>query len=110
TLHFYLSLGVLFTMAGIVSITNFMKTSPFAGLVVWDWGTPVASTARFLDAVKMHLHESSRLAQEKRKRRAEELDKRNEYRRAHGMEDVGGGSAPVLVSELATDVTTDGEK
>lgn len=92
-------------MAAIVSVTNFMKTSPFAGLVVWDWGTPIASMARFFDALKMHLHESSRLAQEKRKKRALELDKRNEYRRAHGMEDVGGGMAPV--AEAASDVSTE---
>ncbi|KAF8423338.1 hypothetical protein EV426DRAFT_140193 [Tirmania nivea] len=90
-LHFYLSLGILSTLAAIASITNFLKTSPYAQLVPeWRWGSPGESVGGFVDAVRMHLENENRVAAERRKERTREVERRGEYRRKHGLEQVGG--------------------
>ena len=70
-------------------MTNFLRTSPFAHLVYWDWAHPMAGMASLVDAVKMHMEEGSRQAQEKRKWKLDDLEKRAEYRKAHGLEKEG---------------------
>jgi len=90
TLHFYLSLSILFTLAGIVSITNFLKTSPYADLVPsWSWDSPIASVRGLWDAVTLHIENESRQAEIRRKERAQEIEKRGGFRKKHGLEKDG---------------------
>ena len=44
----------------------------------------------FVDAVRMHLENESRVAEERRKEAGREVERRGEYRRKHGLEQVGG--------------------
>lgn len=44
----------------------------------------------FVDAVRMHWENESRVAEERRKERGKEVERRGEYRRRHGLEKVGG--------------------
>ncbi|RPB19423.1 hypothetical protein L211DRAFT_634697 [Terfezia boudieri ATCC MYA-4762] len=61
-LHFYLSLGILTTLAAIASVTNFLRTSPYAKLVPeWRWSNPRECVGGFVDAVKMHWENESRV-------------------------------------------------
>ncbi|KAF8454440.1 hypothetical protein BDZ91DRAFT_801748 [Kalaharituber pfeilii] len=88
-LHFYFSLSILFSLAGIASVMNFMKTSPYAGLVRWEFSHPIDGVRSFWDALRMHWENESRLAVEKRKKMLEEVEKRGVYRKAHGLEETG---------------------
>lgn len=95
-------MGILLGLAGIVSVTNFLRTSRFAGGVFWDPWRPVASAGSVLVAVREHVEEESRRVGAQRKKKVEDVDLRGEYRRAHGLEKRGkeggfGGWAVKLV-------------
>ncbi|KAI5801515.1 hypothetical protein DFH27DRAFT_557033 [Peziza echinospora] len=111
SLHFYFSLTILFVLAGIVSVTNFMKTSPFAHLVEWDWSAPGRGVASFWDAWRLNMEYQTRLAKEKRERMLEEVEKRGQYRLAHGLEKEGdeGGFGGWALKREKTDEEKEAE-
>jgi hypothetical protein len=88
-LHFYLSLGILGALAGTVSVSNFLKTSPFAHEIEWSWSHPIMSLERFKDAWKKTVEERSKLVAEMRKKKLEDVEKRGEYRKRFGLEETG---------------------
>lgn len=88
-LHFYVSIGILAVLAGTVSVANFVKTSPFASEIVWEWEHPVDGARSFGAAWKKSVEEESRRTGERRKRMVDDVEKRGEFRRAHGLEQTG---------------------
>ncbi|KAF8539990.1 hypothetical protein BDD12DRAFT_735654 [Trichophaea hybrida] len=88
-LHFYLSLGILASLAGTVTISNFLRTSPYAGEIQWSWSDPVGSLGKFGKAWKKSVEEESKRTAEMRRRKVEDVEKRGEYRRRHGLEQTG---------------------
>ncbi|OJD37709.1 major facilitator superfamily [Diplodia corticola] len=94
-LHVYISLAVLFSLAFYVFLANFLTTTPYRDLLP-DRSDLVAhpfrSLRQFLAVYRMHADHVSHETAEKRKRKVEDVDKRAEYRRAHGLdaaEDTG---------------------
>lgn len=85
-LHFYLSLGILASLAGTVSISNFLATAPEAQDFEWKWADPAGSLGSFSAAWKASVEAESRRTAEMRRKKVEDMEKRGEYRRAHGLD------------------------
>ncbi|GAP89006.2 putative major facilitator superfamily protein [Rosellinia necatrix] len=88
-IHMFITLGTLTGLAVYTFALNFQEKSEFADLI-----PPISEFPRHpfqylgvcVDVLRMHEeHESARTA-EKRRRRVDDVAKRNEYRAAHGLE------------------------
>ncbi|KAL7624000.1 hypothetical protein AAE478_005557 [Parahypoxylon ruwenzoriense] len=92
-IHLFITLGTLGSLAVYTFATNFAAKSPFADMI-----PPISELPRHpvqylrvcIDVLRMHEEHESALAVEKRRRKAEDVTKRNEYRKAHGIEPVTG--------------------
>ncbi|KAL1646821.1 hypothetical protein SLS58_002956 [Diplodia intermedia] len=88
-LHVYISLAVLFSLAFYVFLTNFLTTTPYRDLLPARSDLvahPFRSLHQFLGVYRMHADHVSQETAEKRKRKVEDVDKRAEFRRAHGID------------------------
>ncbi|EAS34071.3 uncharacterized protein CIMG_05095 [Coccidioides immitis RS] len=89
-IHLWISLGVLFSLATFTYTTNFRATSPFAHLLP-PWSGllthPIDTVGQFLSVMKMHADHLTLETTEKRKRNVDDVQKRKEYRIAHGLEE-----------------------
>lgn len=99
SVHLYIVFTVLTTLAAIVWSTNFKRDSPFADMLP-SWGQfishPIMSTRKFFDVVKLSQDYWGRESQDRRTKRVEDVAKRAEYRKAHGLdadESFGGWTA-----------------
>lgn len=103
-------MGILISLAGFVSVKNFLRTSTFASGVYWKWLHPAASIGSLVAAVKGHVQEESRRVSEIRKKKIDDVDLRGEYRRAHGLERHGdeGGFGGWAVKKSGRELGADG--
>ena len=90
-------------------INRFKSTSPFAYMLppFRDIFThPITFASTYAEVLKLHTAHQSAETAERRKRKVEDVEKRAEYRKAHGLEGEGLGGW------TAKDVYTgfDGEK
>lgn len=88
-LHVYISFAVLFSLAFYTFLMNFLTTTPYRDLLPPRSELlthPLRSISQFLQVYKMHAEHVSAETAEKRKRKVEDVDKRAEYKRAHGLE------------------------
>ncbi|KAK2746824.1 hypothetical protein FQN57_002866 [Myotisia sp. PD_48] len=88
-IHVWISMSVLFSLATFTFTTNFKRTSPYAHLLpAWSQllTSPFSTIGQFFSVMKMHAEHGSLITSEKRKRRVDDVDKRREYRIAHGLE------------------------
>ncbi|KAI3327983.1 hypothetical protein HD806DRAFT_344685 [Xylariaceae sp. AK1471] len=92
--HMFITLGTLTSLAFYTFAMNFKAKSPFADMI-----PPISEFPRHpfqyigvcIDVLKMtEEHESAQTA-EKRRRRVDDVAKRNEYRKAHGLEPANSG-------------------
>ncbi|KAI0096563.1 hypothetical protein F4814DRAFT_453815 [Daldinia grandis] len=87
-IHLFITLGTLTSLAIYTFIANFNAKSPFADLI-----PPISELPRHpfqyvgvvIDVMRMHEEHQSALTAEKRRRKVDDVAKRNEYRKAHGM-------------------------
>ncbi|KAI0402118.1 hypothetical protein F4802DRAFT_384616 [Xylaria palmicola] len=94
TVHMLITLGTLTALAFYTFAMNFMSKSPFAYMI-----PPISEFPRHpfqyigvcIDVLRMHEEHESALTAEKRRRKVEDVTKRNEYRKAHGMEPATWG-------------------
>ncbi|KAI1471072.1 uncharacterized protein F4812DRAFT_165169 [Daldinia caldariorum] len=92
-IHLFITLGTLTSLAIYTFITNFNAKSPFADLI-----PPISEFPRhpfqylgvLLDVMRMHEEHESAITAEKRRRKVDDVAKRNEYRKAHGLEPTQG--------------------
>lgn len=91
--------GTLTGLALFTVVENFRRTSPFADMLpsLSDFGShPILSTRQLLEVVRLtESHRSAEVA-EKRKRRVDDVVRRSEYRKAHGLDadqGLGGWTA-----------------
>ncbi|WEW57234.1 hypothetical protein PRK78_002699 [Emydomyces testavorans] len=93
-IHVWISLGVLFSLATFTYTTNFKATSPFADLLP-PWSQllthPINTIGEFLSVMKLHADHVTLETTEKRKRNVDDVEKRREYRIAHGLEEREAG-------------------
>ncbi|RDL39024.1 uncharacterized protein BP5553_03364 [Venustampulla echinocandica] len=89
TIHLYITLTTLFTLAGTVWITNFKRNSPFSHMLppYTDFLLhPIAYSRTFFEVVKLTGDYNTAQTMERRKARVEDVAKRHEYRKAHGLD------------------------
>lgn len=92
-IHLFITLGTLLSLAGYTFITNFNAKSPFAELI-----PPISELPRHpiqymgvvLNVIKLEEERETALTVEKRRQKLDDVAKRNEYRKAHGLEPTQG--------------------
>ncbi|KAI5863452.1 hypothetical protein GGS23DRAFT_621096 [Durotheca rogersii] len=93
-IHLCITLGTLGSLAVYTFAANFRATSPYADMVppLADLPRdPLAYARLAFEALRLHEQHQAALAGETRRQRADDLLKRNEYRRAHGLEPATRG-------------------
>lgn len=81
--------GTLTGLALFTFVQNFKHTSPFADMVpsLSDFVYhPISSGRTVVEIIRLSEAHNTAIVQEKRKRRVDDVDKRNEYRKAHGLD------------------------
>ncbi|KAI1118160.1 hypothetical protein F5Y14DRAFT_299847 [Nemania sp. NC0429] len=89
TIHMLITLGTLLSLAMYTFAMNFKAKSPFADMI-----PPISEFPRHpfqyigvcIDVMRLHEEYESALTAEKRRRKVDDVAKRNEYRKAHGLE------------------------
>ncbi|OCK87273.1 uncharacterized protein K441DRAFT_623398 [Cenococcum geophilum 1.58] len=92
-LHTWISLSTLFSLAFTAFAINFTQTTPYGDLLPSrsDFlSHPFASTSKFIEVYKMHTVYISAQTAERRKKKVEDVQKRAEYRKAHGLDKEEG--------------------
>ncbi|KAI5302472.1 protein transport protein S31 [Ascosphaera pollenicola] len=88
-IHLWIAFSVLFTLASFTWKTEFARNSPYAHLLP-TWGAllvhPVDTVAQFIQVMKMHSEHVTIQTAERRKKNAEDVERRRLYRVAHGLE------------------------
>ncbi|KAI0385340.1 hypothetical protein F5Y04DRAFT_245590 [Hypomontagnella monticulosa] len=92
-IHLLITLGTLTSLAVYTFMENFKATSPYADMV-----PPISEFPRhpfqyigvLIDILKLNVERESAITAEKRRQRVEDVAKRNEYRKAHGLEPATG--------------------
>ncbi|KAI1376097.1 hypothetical protein F4677DRAFT_95921 [Hypoxylon crocopeplum] len=87
-IHLFITLGTLTSLALYTFVANFNAKSPFAELI-----PPISELPRHpfqylgtvVDVMRMHEEHESAETAEKRRRKVDDVAKRNEYRKAHGL-------------------------
>jgi hypothetical protein len=81
--------GTLTGLALFTFVQNFKHSSPFADMVpsLSDFVYhPITSGRTVVEIIKLSEAHNTAIVQEKRKRRVDDVEKRNEYRKAHGLD------------------------
>ncbi|TGO30861.1 hypothetical protein BPAE_0003g01470 [Botrytis paeoniae] len=99
SIHIWIALGTLSTLAGGVWITNFKRDSPFGDMLP-EWPQlflhPIAFTRTCYEVLQLHTVHVTAETMERRKHKVEDVAKRAAYRKAHGLdkdEGFGGWTA-----------------
>ncbi|KAI9760267.1 MAG: iso-1-cytochrome c [Chaenotheca gracillima] len=99
SIHIYITLGTLFSLAFFTTFTNFRRTTPFADMLPPTsdiFYHPISFTSRYLEIFKLHIAHTSAETAEKRRKNVDDAMKRKQYRKAHGEEaDLEGGGGVV---------------
>ncbi|KAI1130345.1 hypothetical protein F5Y10DRAFT_122354 [Nemania abortiva] len=93
-IHMFITLGTLTSLALYTFAANFKAKSPFADMI-----PPISEFPRHpfqyigvcIDVLRMHEEHESAQTAEKRRRKIDDVTKRNEYRKAHGLEPATSG-------------------
>ena len=102
---------VLLSLAFSTFALNFVHTTPYAALLPAraDFlSHPFRALRQALDVYKMHAEHVSAETAERRKRKVDDIDKRNEFKRAHGI-DVEEGGKGLLGGLLGDGKNEDGK-
>jgi hypothetical protein len=95
--------GTLLTLAATVWVTNFKRNSPFADMLP-HWPQlflhPIEFFRTTAEVIRLDAERTTAETMERRKRKVEDVQKRAQYRKAHGMEqDEGFGGWTVKSDE-----------
>ncbi|KAK0626279.1 hypothetical protein B0T14DRAFT_390845, partial [Immersiella caudata] len=92
-IHMTITLGTLACLAVYVWVANLRKNSPFADMLPAGkdfFYHPFASTRMFLEVLKLDEIRTSAEVAAKRARHVDDVEKRNKYRKAHGLSQEQG--------------------
>ncbi|KAI9820587.1 MAG: hypothetical protein M1827_004956 [Pycnora praestabilis] len=99
SIHVYITLTFLFSLATFTFLTNFTRTTPFSHLLPPTsdlFSHPFSFIHQYIEVFKLHTAHITAETQERRKRKIDDVQKRSEYRKAHGLdkdEGFGGWTA-----------------
>ncbi|CAN8103383.1 unnamed protein product [Discula destructiva] len=91
--HMCITMGTLASLALYTATENFKANSPFADMLPTNydyWQHPIVSLRTFHEVWKLTMLHESAVTAEKRKKKVDDVVKRSEYRKAHGLEQQGG--------------------
>lgn len=113
SIHIYITLGTLFSMAGFTWLTNFKHTSKFADLLPSAsdlFFHPLRWARQVADVLRMHAAAVSAETAERRQAKVDDVAKRAEFRKAHGLETegFGGWTAKTDAESLGPAIPYDG--
>ncbi|KAI9842809.1 MAG: hypothetical protein M1837_006912 [Sclerophora amabilis] len=94
SIHVYITLSTLFSLALFTTFTNFRQTSPFAHMLPPTsdiFSHPIAFVSTYTEVFKLHTAHKSEETAERRKKKVDDAMKRKQYRKAHGMDSAQGG-------------------
>ncbi|KAI5281856.1 hypothetical protein KEM54_003112, partial [Ascosphaera aggregata] len=104
--------SVLFTLASFTWKTEFARNSPYADLLP-TWGAllrhPIDTISQFLQVMKMHSEHVTIETAERRKKHAQDVERRRLYRVAHGLEEAQEGDRERLQALRKTVRAENGE-
>ncbi|KAK3683776.1 hypothetical protein B0T22DRAFT_443783 [Podospora appendiculata] len=87
-IHAVVTMGTLGALAFYTARENFRRNSPFADMVpsAGDFVRhPIESTRAFADVIRLNEMHNAAIVQAKRQKRIDDVAKRTEYRKAHGL-------------------------
>ncbi|RKU43901.1 hypothetical protein DL546_006644 [Coniochaeta pulveracea] len=113
--HLVVTMGTLTSLAVFTFVQNFKQTSPFAHMMpaASDFiYHPIDTAGQIVEIIRLSEAHNSAIVAEKRKRRVDDVEKRNEYRKAHGLPDTrgffGGSSTPKTDDAVLPEAPIDG--
>ncbi|ESZ95982.1 hypothetical protein SBOR_3674 [Sclerotinia borealis F-4128] len=116
SIHIWITLGTLSTLAGSVWITNFKRDSPFGDMLP-QWPQlflhPIAFTRTCFEVLHLHTAHVTAETTERRKHKVEDVAKRAAYRKAHGLDKdqgFGGWTAKTDEEIMGPGIKLGGEK
>lgn len=92
-LHLGITMGTLASLAIYTAAENFKANTPFADMLPETsdfWEHPIISLRTTYEVWKLTALHNSAVTGEKRKKKVDDVVKRSEYRKAHGLEQQGG--------------------
>ncbi|KAF2159122.1 hypothetical protein M409DRAFT_71248 [Zasmidium cellare ATCC 36951] len=111
SIHVWISMSVLISLIFGIWLSDFLNNTPYRDLLPPNsmfWAHPFQFLARWGEVYNMHVAYVSQQTAEMRKQKVEDVKKRSEYRKAHGIEEsegiLGGWTA-----RMADEVTGQGE-
>ncbi|KAM3066792.1 hypothetical protein ACMFMG_011861 [Clarireedia jacksonii] len=93
SIHIWIALGTLSTLAGGVFVSNFKRDSPFGDMLPhWTqlFVHPIAFTRTVIEVLRLHTAHVTAETMERRKHKVEDVAKRAAYRKAHGLDQDQG--------------------
>lgn len=97
--HLLITMSTLTGLAMFTFVQNFKHNSPFADMIP-PWSDflyhPITSGRVIVEVIRLNEAHNAANVQEKRKKRVDDVVKRSQYRKAHGLEDgdrLGGWTA-----------------
>ncbi|KAK6825714.1 hypothetical protein PG987_013208 [Apiospora arundinis] len=92
-IHMFITLGALMSLGVYTFTARFNANSPFADMIppIGEFPKqPINYIRTCVEVLKLHEEHESAQTAEKRRRRIEDVQKRNEYRKAHGLPIANG--------------------
>ncbi|KAK7978290.1 hypothetical protein PG988_005780 [Apiospora saccharicola] len=92
-IHMFITLGALMSLGAYTFTARFNANSPFADMIppIGEFPKqPINYIRTCVEVLKLHEEHESAQTADKRRRRIEDVQKRNEYRKAHGLPIANG--------------------
>lgn len=89
SIHMYVTIGILVTLVFGMWYEDFMHSTPYKDLLPPNsmfLAHPLRFMQRYFEVYQMHTAYMTQKTMEKRRRKVEDVQKRAEYRKAHGMD------------------------
>lgn len=93
-LHVWITLSILVSLVLFIWIGDFLHNTPFAHLLPPNsmfLAHPATYLRRYAEVYQMHVDHVSQETGERRRQKVEDVRKRSEFRKAHGLDDGGFG-------------------
>lgn len=93
-IHLWISLGILVSLVIGVWISDFLHNTPYYDMLPprsMFFSHPIAYISRWLETYNLHVAFVTAQTAEKRRQKVDDVRKRSEYRKAHGLDQAEGG-------------------
>ncbi|KAK5120550.1 hypothetical protein LTR85_006206 [Meristemomyces frigidus] len=109
TVHLYITLGILVSLTIGIWLQDFLTTTPYRDILPPNsmiFAHPITFFSRWIEVYQMHISYTSKQTAERRKQKVDDVQKRSEYRKAHGIDQgdsvLGGWTAKDDAESMAS--------